>query len=90
MITDKDMANLRGIARLARTHSRACESALEVVNAVEGAMVSFATNEPDEGLDGLHFANANLDGMTDLTVRVPIRQLICEIIERLEDSNLFE
>ncbi len=90
MITDKDMSNLRGIARLARSHARSCESAAEVVNAVEGAMVSFALKEADEGLDGLHFANANLDGMADLTVRVPIRQLLCDMIERLEDSNLFE
>ncbi len=86
MITEKDTANLCGMARLARIHSRRCNACVEVVNSIEGALVYFATNEPYEGLDSLHEANAHLGAITDLTVRVPIRQLLTDIIERLEED----
>ena len=89
MLNNRDIMNLSRIARLARTNSRTCDASHEVVNSIEGAMVSFELNDVYEGLDGLHNANAFLDAVDDMTVRVPIRQLICDMIERLEDSDLF-
>lgn len=86
MITEKDTANLCGMARLGRLNSRRCEACSHVANRIEDAMVLFATNEPYEGLDALHVANAHLGAVTDLTVRIPIRQLLTDIIERLEED----
>lgn len=86
MITEKDTANLCGMARLARFNSRRCEASVEVVNAIEGALLHFATNEPYEGLDRLHGANAHLGAVSDLTVRIPIRHGLTDIIERLEED----
>ncbi len=86
MITEKDTTNLCGMARLARINSRRCEPCSNVAELIEEALVHFATNEPYEGLDTLHVANAHLGAVTDLTVRIPIRQLLSDIIERLEED----
>lgn len=90
MLNPKDLKNLKGVSRLARINSKNCNSCVEVANAVEGVMVAFALREHDEALDGLHVANAHLGGVADLTVRVPIRQIVMEMIERVEDSNDFD